>query len=130
MSTEKTPHTTTLFLPFPPSTNTLFSGKARRFKSDAYKKWIIEAQADIDAQKYVDGFKWKNHKGKVELSLALKAPDERRRECSNYIQAVEDLLVANGIIQGDDYRYVRSVHVFWHDMVNSGCFLIIKDVDM
>lgn len=120
---------TSLFLPFPPSTNTLFSGKARRFKSPAYKAWLKEAEADLQFQKYTDGFKWKNHKGKVRICLLLKAPDKRQRDCSNYIKAVEDFLVTHGVIAGDDSRYVRSVYVEWKDDMREGCFVVIEDCE-
>lgn len=121
-------HETTLFLPFPPSTNTLFSGKARRFKSPAYKKWLPFAKAEIEAEKYRKGFAWKNHTGKVRISIVLVAPDKRNRDCSNYIKAIEDLLVSQGIILGDDYRYVQSVMAMWEESRTAGAFVIIEDV--
>lgn len=120
---------TSLFLPFPPSANGLFSGKARRFKSDGYKAWLKEAEADLLFQKYTDGLKWKNHKGKVRLSILLKAPDKRQRDCSNYIKAVEDFLVSQGIIAGDDSRYVQSVYVEWKNDMRAGCFVVIEDCE-
>ena len=51
--------------------------------------------------------------GPVSINIVLGAPDRRRRDCSNYIKAIEDLLVSYGCIEGDDSRFVKSVTVSW-----------------
>lgn len=118
---------TEIYLPFPPTVNGLYSGKARRFKSKAYLRWILEAKADLAEQKYYKGFEWKSHKGKVQLVILLKAPDKRRRDCSNYVKAVEDFLVQEGVIMGDDSRFVDSVFVCWKPNMLGNCFVVIQD---
>jgi crossover junction endodeoxyribonuclease RusA len=124
-------HTTTLFLPFPPSLNGLFAGKTRRYKSKKYISWLKEAQADLEFTKIMDGFKWKNHISEVDVILMLKAPDKRIRDADNCAKAVMDLLVANEVIKGDDSRYVRSLMIQWRDdvMTKAGVFIIITDIE-
>lgn len=120
---------TTLFLPFPPSVNGMFSGKARRFKSDGYKQWLKEAKVELDIAKYKAGFSWKNHKGKVEVHMLLRAPDNRVQDVDNRIKAVLDFLVKHEVIQSDDSRYVRGISAYWADDIGAaGCVVQIVDV--
>lgn len=116
---------TTLFLPWPPSTNTLFSGKARRFKSDGYKAWLTDAYAEYLQQKtHV-----KKHTGKVRISLSLKAPTKARSDIDNRIKSVLDFLVTHQVIVDDDSRYVQSVYAEWKEMDKACCFVIIEDCE-
>jgi len=119
-----------IMLPFPPSVNGLFAGKKRRYKSDKYKAWLEDAKDDLTYQKYVDGFKWKNHTGKVKITLLLKAPDKRIRDLDNLLKAVLDFLVTHQVIVGDDSRYVKELCAFWDykAMEHAGCFVIIEDL--
>lgn len=120
---------TNLFLPYPPSTNNLFinAGK-RRVKSKSYVAWQKEAQADLEHQKIMDGFKWKNHTGQVRISLLLKAPTKAVADIDNRIKAVLDLLVTNKVIPADDSRYIRSIYAEWKDDMQTGCFVVIEDL--
>ena len=126
------PKSTRIFLPFPPSTNGLFSGKERRFNSNAYKEWLKDAKVEFDAQmeydKYYAGFANITHAGQVTLTFLLKAPDNRRRDLSNTIKAAEDFLVTQKVILDDDNRYVREIFIKWKDdMPQAGIFIVVTD---
>ena len=127
--------TTRMFLPFPPSVNGLFAGKARRFKSDAYKTWLKAAKVEFDAQmeydKYYAGFAPNTeHKGQVKLTFLFKAPDKRKRDLDNLLKAGIDFIVNQGVIAGDDSRYVRSIYAEWSDLpVQAGVFICVSDCD-
>jgi Holliday junction resolvase RusA-like endonuclease len=123
---------TTLFLPYPPSVNGLFANrKGGRRKTAKYTAWLNDAAEDLKVAKYYDGFKWKNHTGKVKITLMLKAPDNRRRDIDNLIKPVLDFLVTHKVIAGDDSRYVQSIMAGWWNkrMKESGCFVIIEDCE-
>lgn len=86
----------TLSLPYPPSANALWRAwKGRNIKSAAYRKWLVAAEADVKGQspQTVDG--------PYRLSLVVNRPDRRRRDLSNIVKPVEDLLQAAGIIRDD-----------------------------
>lgn len=85
-----------LVLPFPPSTNNLFAGKSRRRVSKSYAAWRQEAALALLQQPKPETFA-----GPVALSLTFGRPDNRRRDLSNLAKAVEDLLVARGILADD-----------------------------
>jgi crossover junction endodeoxyribonuclease RusA len=76
-------------LPFPPTVNNLFvNGRTGRFTSPAYRAWKIEAGTIAKGQA-----QGKRIPGPYALELQLSRPDKRRRDASNYIKPVEDLLV-------------------------------------
>jgi crossover junction endodeoxyribonuclease RusA len=84
-------------LPFPPTVNNLFvNSKKGRFTSPAYKAWKTEAGMIAKAQA-----RGKRVAGPYALELQLSRPDKRRRDASNYIKPVEDLLVWLGITDDD-----------------------------
>lgn len=120
---------THLSLPFPPSVNGLFTGKSRRFKSKSYKEWIKIAKAELDTQRYINAVKRECHLGQVNITMHLKAPDNRIRDIDNCIKAVLDFLVAHKVIIADDSRYLRSIFAEWRcDMETSGCLISIEDI--
>ena len=92
-----------LSLPYPPSTNQLYrtagygrDGKRRgRIKTQRYLTWLRAAGNEVLAQRQ------KPLRGPVVLAINVRAPDKRRRDISNLIKAVEDLLVEHGLIQDD-----------------------------
>jgi len=79
-------------LPFPPSVNGLFAGKARRYPSKAYKAWREAARPHVPGVlvpcPYV-------------LSLVFDRPDRRARDLGNLEKAVSDLLVERGVVIDD-----------------------------
>jgi Holliday junction resolvase RusA-like endonuclease len=106
-------------LPYPPTTNNLFANAGnRRVKSKAYKAWSDAAGYSIIEQGR------KRIHGHVTLSIALVKPDKRRRDLSNGIKAIEDLLVSMGVI--DDDSLVQRISVQW---VPDGapCCVIIQE---
>lgn len=119
---------TSIFLPFPPSVNNMFANrKGGRIKTNKYKLWLKSAKADLDFQKIMDGFKWENHKGQVDVIMLIKAPDKCIRDLDNLAKGVLDFLVSQKVIAGDDSRYVRSLHMRWKDnMPKAGCFVLIE----
>ena len=104
-------------LPFPPTANNLFSGKARRFRSRAYKEWLAEADLAWLRQSVTPIH------GPVTVTISLGRPDRRRRDCFNYEKAPIDFLVARGVID-DDSLIERGV-IQWSDSV-TGCMVEIE----
>lgn len=94
-------------LPFPPTTNHLFVNvKGRgRFRSPTYRAWAIEAGYALNRCQSI--------KGPVHVSVALRAPDKRKRDADNSLKPVLDLLVKHSIIEADDWSIVRSVKAEW-----------------
>ena len=108
-------------LPYPVSTNSLFFNASRgRVKTDRYKAWRKAAGEAILVQGR------KRMHGYVSLSMALVRPDQRRRDLSNTIKAVEDLLVEMRVI--DDDSLVQRISIQW---VESGpaCAVIIQQAE-
>lgn len=91
-------------LPFPPSANNLFAtvGKSR-IRSERYKAWAKEAGQLIQMQGR------KRVVGQVALAVDLVKPDRRKRDLSNTLKAVEDLLVDMQVIDDDSLIQVLSV---------------------
>ena len=110
--------TATLVLPFPPSTNGLFSGKKRRFPSPRYKAWQIEANKALAYQSPLPRFD-----GPVFVGLAFGRPDKRRRDLGNLEKAVTDQLVKNGVLEDDSL--IEELRLCWSpDVV--GCQVDIR----
>lgn len=106
-------------LPYPPTTNHLFANVGRgRTKTDAYRAWREAAGYSIIEQGR------KRIHGHVTLSIALVRPDKRRRDLSNSIKAIEDLLVSMAVI--DDDSLVQRISIQW---VSDGapCTVIIHE---
>jgi Holliday junction resolvase RusA-like endonuclease len=87
-----------LILPFPPSVNGLYSGKARRFKSKKYQAWIVEARMALLRQEWEPLTKTD---APLQVIYNVGNPDKRRRDLSNLEKAASDLLVSEGIISDD-----------------------------
>lgn len=101
-----------LWLAFPPSVNMLFKdvnvrGIRRRALSKQYKVWSRGAHATLLLKNL------RPFTVPVVLQLELVPPNRVRRDCSNYVKAVEDELVKARILLGDDARYVKAVAVWW-----------------
>ncbi len=81
-----------IILPMPPSVNEAYAGKSRRFKSKAYKRWLIECQTrkqtkykcrgdEIFQIKYFMHSNWFNQDGTI-----------KRKDASNYLKLPDDYL--------------------------------------
>lgn len=100
---------TSIALPFPPSGHSLFKRHNGSHLSEKYKAWRDEAGWLLKSQKPTP------IPGRVIVTIELVNPNRIRRDASNHIKAVEDLLVAHGIIEADDDRVVRRVTAGWQD---------------
>lgn len=112
----------TLSLPFPPSGHKLFKQHNGSHLSAEYRAWRDEAGWALKAA-HVTPFQ-----GRVALTIELVNPNKVRRDCTNYTKAVEDLLVAHGVIEADDFRIVRSVTASWLD-AGEPCRVTIRSVE-
>jgi hypothetical protein len=100
-------------------TNHLFFNKATggRGRSDVYRKWCKSAGNCIVEQ-------GRRHvHGKVSLSMALVRPDKRKRDLSNLLKAVEDLLVSMAVI--DDDSLIQRLSVQWVEQ-GDPCVVLIQ----
>jgi crossover junction endodeoxyribonuclease RusA len=103
-----------LWLPFPPSVNNLFSQgivkrKIRRFPSKQYKAWRKQAELLISTSKL------KAYTVPVVIRLALTPKDSRPRDADNYNKPIIDALVNMRVLQGDDSQHVKAVTAFWNN---------------
>lgn len=96
-------------LPVPPSTNNLFANgrNGGRFKTQAYKQWLRVAGYTLLAQRP------EKHSGPVEITI--HAPHNARRDLGNFEKPLSDLLVEHRIITDDRAKYIRAIHLYWHD---------------
>ncbi len=97
-----------LWVPTPPSTNNLFRNNVSggRVKTQEYQAWEKWAGMEIMAQR----------PGKIQGKVVLDFFHGNRSpiaDCSNYIKALEDLLVSMGIIEGDSAKVVQRVSSCW-----------------
>lgn len=93
-------------LPYPPTANNLFAnGKSGRYRTKAYDQWSVNAGNLILAQGR------KRIHGPVSLHVALVKPDKRKRDLSNTLKAVEDLLVQMAVIEDDSL--IQRLSVQW-----------------
>lgn len=100
----------TVRVPVPPSANALFvtfrdRGGIRRARTSEYKAWATAAGFMVKAQR--------PHRVLGKINVRILVPRNARRDLSNHVKAVEDLLVGLQLI--DDDRHVQSLDVQWHD---------------
>ena len=89
-------------LPLPPSSNHLFPGKAKRFKSPEYKAWIEEATLAVRAAKVRP---WSASVSKpFGIEYTVVGPVNMASDLCNREKAMTDLLVSCGVIPGDSLR--------------------------
>ena len=110
----------TIRLPFPPSVNDMFLNNRGRGKgripSSAYRAWKEEAGWMLKAQHI------KPHIGSFRLVIQLD--DRRNGDCDNRVKPLCDFLVTQGIIQGDQKKYMRGLSVDWSTV--EGCIIHIE----
>jgi crossover junction endodeoxyribonuclease RusA len=111
-------------LNWPPSVNNLyFNAGRRRVRTKHYRAWQEEAGWRLEMAKAP------KFKGPVNVTLELCAPDNRRADADNRNKPVLDLLVAHGVIEGDDRRFVKSVTARWVDSAVHSCVVIVEGAD-
>ena len=105
--------TVTLTLPLPPSVNGLWAnGKTRRFRTQIYDDWINEAGWQLKIQRPA------KLKGPVSINYEFEEPKTKRKmDLANREKAATDLLVAHGVIEGDDQTIVRKMSLAWSESV-------------
>lgn len=107
-------------LPFPPSTNNLFkNAKKGRARTEHYDAWRVTAGKLIMMQGR------KRVHGHIGLAVDLVKPDRRRRDLSNTLKAIEDLLVEMQVI--DDDSLIQALSVQWVDE-GVPCVVTISDL--
>lgn len=107
----------------PPSVNALFANsKTGRIKSSDYAKWrrLASQELMIQRPKSIPGF--------VSISLyhATKRTSTgkiRKADCSNFIKAVEDVLVEMRVIEDDSF--VRAIFSCWAEGMEAGMTRIV-----
>jgi len=107
----------------PPSTNHLFAnipGKGR-VKTAAYRDWIEAAGYEILAQGR------QKIRGKVSIAILASRPDRRKRDCSNLIKPLEDILTRMAVIEDDSF--VERLSVQWTD-TGEGIIVIVQPAEM
>lgn len=89
-------------LPLCPSVNALYGGgsKQKRFPSKSYKVWLGNCPV----------LKSRGHKNII-LCYKYFWPDNRQRDTENYVKAVSDYLVKQGVIEDDCWQCVESMHL-------------------
>mgnify|MGYP003111322504 FL=1 len=110
-------------LPFPPSVNSMYAGKARRYKSPRYKKWIAEAQVMACKQKLPV---WVN--GPVQVQLDFVKPDKRKRDLDNLAKAVLDFCTDIGIWSDDSQ--IEHLTLRWVKDNFKGVKITVSDIDV
>ncbi len=109
---------TTIWLSFPPSLNSLFPGKVRRFKSKKYEEWIKENIQLLKSQTY------DIINEPVSVSYRFGRPDKRKRDLDNLFKAPNDLLVSQGVISDDSL--IHKISGEWADI--TGCEITITSL--
>lgn len=95
-----------IWLPFPPSTNSLWRAvKGRNIRSEAYRAWINAAGWELAAQRPT------KFTGPVSLRISLTPPTKQAFDLDNRCKATIDLLVAHRVIESDDCNTVKAITV-------------------
>jgi crossover junction endodeoxyribonuclease RusA len=103
--------------------NGLYANRKRgRQKTEKYRAWIEAAGWMIRAAPD----RHNRHTGPVKLTILVRKPDGRRRDVSNLVKAIEDLLVLHQIMFDDSQ--VQRVNVEWSQEVAHGAKVVIEDL--
>ena len=111
----------------PVSVNTLYGGKARRYRSAFYEAFLRRNHGAHPMETI--GFELPIHLP-CRLEIHLIFPDQRKRDAANYEKAISDLLVKRGILE-DDSLIVQNLQT---KRVTKGAYyadvFIMAPVDM
>lgn len=100
---------TVITLPFPVSVNGAFKKFKGKNLSEPYRKWRDAAGMELMIQRP------RKHRGRVEIEMKLVNPNEVERDIDNHFKGVLDLLKTHGVIEADNFRFVRKVTGEWVD---------------
>lgn len=120
-ASEKATSPVRLSLPYPPSVNGLtFNAKKGagkgRVATEAYNAWKQAAGTRVK-DSHRAGF------GRYYLNIAVRRPDERRRDLGNLEKAISDLLVAHGVVQDD--CLAERITLQWDAGLAEECVVIV-----
>jgi crossover junction endodeoxyribonuclease RusA len=88
----------------PPSTNAIWRRSGRHIhKSSKYQSWLSNSGKEIVSQK--PG----RINGPYVMSAQFLRPDKRKRDLSNLIKSLEDLLVSMNVIEDDSHAEMISL---------------------
>lgn len=113
----------TIWMPTPPSTNMLYKGMKKRNKAKPYLKWIARATEALYQQRPLPRFN-----GQVRIKMTLGGL-RANADVTNYIKAVEDRLVKNGIIVDDSKKWVKGVAIEWSDDIGKKIIIELELTD-
>lgn len=107
-----------LRMPFPPATNNLFKNlrNGGRAKTKRYADWAKQAGWQVKAQKPP------RIEGPFSLDIVVDRPDKRKRDISNLIKALEDVLVDTGVVEDDSH--CQEISIRWSETEDGPLILI------
>ena len=114
-----------ILLPWPISVNRAYRNvpKVGRVKTEALRKWIEEAGRHLHLQQ-ISSFE--TMLGRLKLTIHANPPDKRRRDYSNIIKVVEDLLKEWEVYKDDSQ--IKDVRCF-EDTENASPGSIVVTVE-
>ena len=97
---------TEILLPFPPSVNDMYI-RGRTLSPD-YRAWKMDAGLKLNRQ----------HIGamKSRCVIHIDLDDTRNGDCDNRAKPILDLLVSQGVLEGDSKKYVKRVSIGWEKL--------------
>ena len=112
-----------LTLPRPPTTNNLFTGVRKRIDSPRYASWKREAGWELLRQRPP------RIRGPVAVLIEVSLSESNDTwDLCNREKATMDLLVTQGVIQGDNRPFVREFAMRWNDAV-SGVRVTVRPLE-
>lgn len=108
--------------PYPPSVNRLYrkNPNGGMFKAKEWTVWADEVERymrDQDALKFT---------GPVKVEYIVARPDNRRRDITNLIKCLDDMLELLGIVDND--CQIVDCHIYWdrEDRVANGLLVTVE----
>jgi len=103
----------TFTLPIPPSANAIWrSNRGRTHLSAKYKSWIASAGLMLNSQRVP------TINPPYQVEYAVGRPDKRRRDVTNFVKALDDLLQNCNVITNDSE--IIDSRIYWSADVEAG----------
>ena len=105
----------TFTLPIPPSVNALHRATRKQkgvYLSPVYKAWLVEAGMKLNVQRVPE------ISPPYAIEYAVGRPDKRRRDVTNLVKAMDDLLQSQGVITDD--CHVDDSRIYWCPQQEAG----------